>query len=132
MISCASRILDQGQYKARHKHSWTECGSTYDQTDRFRYKFAHELVSAARVQQGWHVLDLCTGTGTAALDAAEIVGSDGHVVGVDIAETMLAEVKQLLPKLSMQSDHLHKPTYIYRLAMGAGSPEGSSEPSDQY
>ena len=127
MVSCAStRILDQDQYKARLKRSWVERGSSYDQSDHFRYKFAHELVSAARIKKGWHVLDLCTGTGTAALDAAEIVDSDGRVVGVDIAETMLAKVKHLLP------GHLQGNIHIYHLAMRAGPPEGSSKSFEQY
>ena len=49
-------------------------------------------VSQAFEREGWQVLDLCTGTGDAALRAAEAVGPAGSVLGVDISESMLASV----------------------------------------
>jgi SAM-dependent methyltransferase len=49
-----------------------------------------------------HVLDACCGTGASAIPAAEAVGADGRVVGVDLAENLLtlARVKAQRRSLS--------------------------------
>ena len=49
------------------------------------------LLSRAALQEGEQVLDLATGTGTIALEAARRVGPHGRVVAVDLAPEMLAE-----------------------------------------
>jgi SAM-dependent methyltransferase len=49
-----------------------------------------QLLLRAGLQVGENVLDLGTGTGAAALIASEIVGSSGHVTGIDISPEMLA------------------------------------------
>lgn len=49
------------------------------------------LLSRAALQEGELVLDLATGTGTIALEAARRVGPNGRVVAVDLAPEMLAE-----------------------------------------
>jgi SAM-dependent methyltransferase len=48
------------------------------------------LIGKAQLEQGERVLDLGTGTGTAAERAAQEVGASGSVVGVDISPEMLA------------------------------------------
>lgn len=49
------------------------------------------LLEAARLQPGFHVLDLAAGTGDTTLLAARRVGPDGSVLAVDISATMLEE-----------------------------------------
>ncbi len=49
----------------------------------------YRLVADARLRPGMRVLDLGSGTGYPALLAADIVGSEGTVVGIDLAESML-------------------------------------------
>ncbi|MEE8164287.1 MAG: methyltransferase domain-containing protein, partial [Myxococcota bacterium] len=44
----------------------------------------------ARISQGEHVLDVGCGCGQSTLEIAERIGTSGHVVGIDISETMLA------------------------------------------
>lgn len=46
-------------------------------------------VELAGIGPGDRVLDVCCGTGSSALPAAEIVGPEGAVVGVDLAERLL-------------------------------------------
>lgn len=52
------------------------------------------IIDAARIKPGQHVLDVACGTGILARAAAERVGPDGAVVGVDINEGMLAVAKE--------------------------------------
>jgi ubiquinone/menaquinone biosynthesis C-methylase UbiE len=53
------------------------------------------LVDAARVSIRERVLDLACGTGVVARVAAERVGSDGHVVGIDLNPGMIAVARRL-------------------------------------
>lgn len=54
---------------------------------------ARGLVEVAGPRPGERVLDIATGTGTAAFAIAAAVGDGGSVVGVDIAEGMLAKAR---------------------------------------
>lgn len=59
------------------------------------------------------MLDAGTGTGFAAFAAARIVGDDGSVVGVDLAEAMVAEAERFgqgVPNVSfLAGDASHLP-----------------------
>jgi ubiquinone/menaquinone biosynthesis C-methylase UbiE len=52
------------------------------------------VVARASLTAGQHILDLGTGTGAVAERAAQVVGPQGHVVGVDISPDMLALAQQ--------------------------------------
>jgi len=54
---------------------------------------ARHLVAAAALRPGQQVLDVATGTGTAALEAAAAVGVGGEVVGLDLSAPMLAQAR---------------------------------------
>lgn len=47
------------------------------------------VLSRAALRSGDRVLDIGCGTGASTLQAAALVGADGHVMGLDISETML-------------------------------------------
>ena len=49
------------------------------------------LAAGADIGPGLRVLDVATGTGLLAFEAAKRVGSAGRVLGLDISEGMLAE-----------------------------------------
>ena len=68
-------------------------GPTYD-ADQTHRRISTILVSGAPLQPGMRVLDIATGTGAAALKAAEIVGSQGSVLGIDISDGMLVEARR--------------------------------------
>ena len=61
--------------------------------------FARELVDVATLRKGESVLDVGCGTGAAARYAAEVVGSWGRVVGVDVNASMI-EVARSLPAVN--------------------------------
>lgn len=53
---------------------------------------AHHLWERARIQPGMAVLDVGCGPGFATIDLAEIVGTGGHVVGVDESPLFLKQL----------------------------------------
>lgn len=55
-----------------------------------------DLLAAANITQGHHVLDVATGTGEAALMAVPIVGDTGFVVGADISLEMVTSARARL------------------------------------
>lgn len=52
-------------------------------------RFGRATVDRLGLKPGQSVLDVCSGSGASAIPAAEKVGPDGHVLGVDLAENLL-------------------------------------------
>ncbi|MGD1875353.1 MAG: class I SAM-dependent methyltransferase [Mastigocoleus sp.] len=67
----------------------------YDQ-GRFKILVANELVEHAKLKPGQKVLDIATGTGLVALNAAQKVTNQGKVIGVDISSGMLLKAREKL------------------------------------
>ena len=66
----------------------------YDRlTGRWSRMYVDRVLDAARVQPGMRVLDVATGTGDAAIVAADRVGDGGLVVATDISVPMLREAE---------------------------------------
>ena len=76
------------------KQDWNRVAGGWEKWDRlFEAQMAfvnHRLVADARLHEGLRVLDLGSGTGYPALLGAQVVGPAGSVVGMDLAEQMLA------------------------------------------
>jgi ubiquinone/menaquinone biosynthesis C-methylase UbiE len=66
--------------------------TNYDKAD-FKIRIAKRLISLVNLHSGQKVLDVATGTGLVALNAAKIV-NHGQVIGVDISPGMLYQAKQ--------------------------------------
>ena len=69
---------------------------TYDtgKAGKWHQDLACRLVECVNLQAGQNVLDLATGTGMVAIEAAKKVGSEGRVIGVDISKSLLSVAKQ--------------------------------------
>lgn len=67
-------------------------GATYDR-DVAHLRIVSLLVEGLTIQPGFSVLDIATGTGSAALQAALQVGPSGTVIGIDVSAGMLSEAK---------------------------------------
>ena len=63
----------------------------------------HRLVADARLRSGQQVLDLGSGTGYPALLAAQVVGPAGRVLGIDLADQMLAAANRKANKLGLSN-----------------------------
>lgn len=78
-------------------------------------RYGRRTVERLGLATGERVLDVCCGSGASAIPAAEILGAEGSVVGVDLAENLLelarAKAKQRgLTNIQFQSgDLMHLP-----------------------
>jgi len=61
------------------------------------------LVRRADVEEGSRVLDLGTGTGVAAFEALERVGPKGYVLGIDMADGLLARAREKAQKRNVKN-----------------------------
>jgi len=95
----AEVIETQRQDWNRVAAGWDKWDSYFSRTMTF---INHRLVADARLLPGLRVLDLGSGTGYPALLAGEIVGSEGSVVGIDLAESMLAVATRKATALGMR------------------------------
>lgn len=76
--------------------------TNYD-NGRFYKAIANRLIEFANLQKGQKILDIATGTGIVALNAAQKVGSQGKAIGIDISAGMLNNAKQKLAETNLQN-----------------------------
>jgi ubiquinone/menaquinone biosynthesis C-methylase UbiE len=77
--------------KSRAAATYNSAADFYDEpANSFWDRFGRRTIERIGLQQGSHVLDVCCGSGASAMPAAELVGSKGSVLGVDLAEQLLA------------------------------------------
>lgn len=89
------------------RQDWNRVAGGWEKWDRFfdeQMAFLnHRLVADARLRSGMRVLDLGSGTGYPALLGAQTVGQSGSVVGLDLAEHMLAVAERKAKRLSLHN-----------------------------
>ncbi|HEB81173.1 MAG TPA: methyltransferase domain-containing protein [Chromatiales bacterium] len=68
---------------------------------------ADRMVAHVPIARGDKVLDVATGTGAAALTAAQLVGPEGRVTGIDLSDAMLARVQEKARALGLSNIDLH-------------------------
>lgn len=78
--------------------------TNYD--NEVRYRLANPLVQLAQLQSGQKILDVATGTGIVAIAAAQIIGDQGKVVGVDISRGMLNQAQRKIEAACLQKIEL--------------------------
>lgn len=69
----------------------------------FRDNFGRETVEKISIRAGARVLDVCCGTGSSAIPAAELVGSSGFVIGVDLADRLVALAREKARRRALQN-----------------------------
>lgn len=91
---------DADAFTAFERTGWEHQAPTYDDViGRVTSRLVGPLLDAAGVQQGSRVLDLATGPGYAAAEAAALGAS---VVGVDIAPAMVELARRLHPTVEFR------------------------------
>ncbi|WP_411105568.1 class I SAM-dependent methyltransferase [Streptomyces sp. cmx-4-9] len=97
--------FDPVAFKAQQKDNWNNLSSGWDRWyDLFESGAApvtHRMLEQARLVEGARVLDLGSGTGQPALDAALLVGAKGSVVGTDQAGEMLGAARRRAVELGL-------------------------------
>lgn len=74
----------------------------YDQSGvEFFRPVGRRLVKRAGLSAGEAVLDLACGRGAVLLPAAEAVGPTGHVLGIDLAESMIANLRRAVDEAGL-------------------------------
>ena len=72
------------------RHGWDRAASYYETFWQEQLRPAHEQVlAAADLRPGQHVIDIACGTGMVTLPAASMVGPDGHVLATDLSQKMV-------------------------------------------
>ena len=90
------------KYKQEIADLYTRRSQTYDNSD-WHLQIARRLVEYGQVSSGQQVLDIATGTGHVAIAAAQIVGSEGRVIGVDISAGMLDVARNKALELNLHN-----------------------------
>lgn len=96
--------LKLNNYKQEIADLYTGRSQTYDKTcdnHDWHWKIANRLVEYGQVGLGHQVLDIATGTGHCAISAAQLVGSEGKVIGIDISPGMVAQARQKAANLKL-------------------------------
>jgi O-methyltransferase/aklanonic acid methyltransferase len=85
--------VDTAVYKAEVTNAFNRAAASYDRLGvEFFTPMGQRLVEFAAPEPGHRVLDIGCGRGASLFPCAELVGETGSVLGIDIAESMVAEV----------------------------------------
>ena len=102
----ASREIDPDAFNAFEATGWEEKAGGYDRLiGHVTNRFAGPLLDAADVMQGTRVLDLATGPGYVAAQAA---ARGASVVGVDVAAAMVSVARRLHPDIDFREANVHE------------------------
>lgn len=75
---------------AKTADTFNALSDCYDHpSNTFWERFGRRTIQRLPIREGTRLLDVCCGSGASAIPAGEKVGSDGFVLGVDLAESLL-------------------------------------------
>ena len=92
--------IELDEYKQQVADLYSHRSSNYDDGD-WHPRIAHRLVEYAQLSQGQQILDIAIGTGMVAIEAAQIVGNEGQVIGIDISTGMLEQARRKVELLGL-------------------------------
>jgi len=80
--------------KQRAASTYNAASDFYDHpVNTFWQEYGRRTVSRLGPKAGAKILDVCCGSGASAIPAAEAVGSEGFVLGIDLAENLIELAK---------------------------------------
>ncbi|WP_293074996.1 methyltransferase domain-containing protein [Moorena sp. SIO3H5] len=83
-----SNNLELSEFKQEVATIYDNRSNSYDNGD-FHPRLANGLIEHVDIRPRQKILDIATGTGLVAIEAAKRVGQDGRVVGVDISKFLI-------------------------------------------
>jgi ubiquinone/menaquinone biosynthesis C-methylase UbiE len=92
--------LKLNDYKQEVADSYDRRSQTYDNGE-WHVQICRRLLEYSQVGAGQTVLDIGTGTGHLAIAAAQIVGNQGQVIGIDISAGMLEQAQSKVNVLGL-------------------------------
>lgn len=92
--------LDLSDYKQEIADLYNRRSQTYDDS-KWHLQICLSLLEYSPVSSRQHILDIGTGTGHLAIAAAQLVGTEGRVIGVDIAAGMLEQAQRKVEALGL-------------------------------
>jgi len=92
--------LDLNDYKQEIADLYNRRSQTYDDS-KWHLQICHRLLEYSLVSSEQNILDIGTGTGHLAIAAAQIVGTEGRVIGVDISALMLEQARSKVEALGL-------------------------------
>ncbi|MEH2256037.1 class I SAM-dependent methyltransferase [Nostoc sp.] len=99
--------MQNSQYEQEYKKKvidFFDKRTSYD--NDYTIHRALPLLNLVQLKKGQEVLDIATGTGIIAIAVAQIVGSEGKVIGVDFSSGMLAQAQHKIEELGLQNIEL--------------------------
>ncbi len=99
--------MNQNQYEKQYKKTVIDFFDS-----RIKYDNEHTInrtlpiLKSIKFEKGQRILDIATGSGLIAINAAEIVGNEGKVVGVDFSSMMLQQAQQKIDDLKLENIEL--------------------------
>ena len=99
---------DPHTIKSRITATFDLIAEGYDNPSQRFFPFAADyMMSLARPKPGERVLDIATGTGMAAIAAAQAITAGGRVQAIDLAENMLAKAQRNVSKHALSNVDFH-------------------------
>jgi ubiquinone/menaquinone biosynthesis C-methylase UbiE len=96
------KIVDPAKLKAAT--TYNAAADHFDDSPlAFWDRYGRATVERLRLKRGSAVLDVGCGSGASAIPAAKIVGPQGRVVGVDLAERLLAMAREKAAAQKLQA-----------------------------
>jgi ubiquinone/menaquinone biosynthesis C-methylase UbiE len=90
--------------RARATTTYNAAADSYDDpANSFWERFGRRTIERLHLQPGMRVLDVCCGSGASAIPAAEKVGPEGFVLGVDLAEKLLERARSKATKRGLHN-----------------------------
>lgn len=94
--------LDAQTFKTRDATSYDAVTEQFDFfTERLSSRLAERMILLAEIKSSNSVLDIGTGTGVVALQAAKKIAAGGKIYGIDLSEGMLAAATAKAEKLGL-------------------------------
>ena len=79
-----------------------------DPANSFWERFGLRTIERLGLERGDRVLDVCSGSGASAIPAAEAVGPEGRVVGIDLADELLKLARAKAKNCGLENLHFQQ------------------------